>query len=88
MKKPAKKNKTRNLPAETKSWNFVLFLTLALMLLVSVMAAINRTAQDLRIKARLDCPDVAKILPRPEDCPGGKWTYSRDPSGCPAFICE
>lgn len=88
MKRTARRTPVRTKGTDLGSWNFVIFLTLALILLVSVLSIVNRTAKDLRIRARLDCPDVSRNMPRPEDCPGGKWTFSRDATGCPAFICE
>jgi len=68
------------------SWNFILFLTLAFILLVTMLGAINKESTKLRAKAGLACPEV--ILPRAEDCPGG-WKYHRDTTnGCPTFVCE
>lgn len=67
------------------SWNFILFLTLAFILLVVVLNAMNRVTFDLRSRAGLSCPAIT--LPRAEDCSGG-WTYKRDINGCLAFFCE
>lgn len=68
------------------SWNFILFLTLAFILLVVLANAMTNTAQDVRTKAGLTCPKP--IIPRAEDCPGG-WTFLRDATnGCPTFVCE
>jgi len=67
------------------SWNFIIFLTLAFILLVVVLTAVKKTSLDLRSRAGLSCPQLA--LPRAEDCAGG-WTYKRDGSGCLAFFCE
>lgn len=68
------------------SWNFILFLTLAFILLVVLANAMNGTAQDIRTKAGLTCPRPE--IPRPEGCPGG-WTFLRDTAnGCPIFVCE
>ncbi|MFZ5845192.1 MAG: hypothetical protein ACOY0S_01855 [Patescibacteria group bacterium] len=67
------------------SWNFVIFLTLAFILLVVVLSAMNKVSFDLRSRAGLACP--ALTLPRAEDCPGG-WTYKRDVQGCLSFFCE
>lgn len=67
------------------SWNFIVFLTLAFILLVIVLSSMKNLTLDLRAKAGLACPQVA--LPRAEDCAGG-WTYKRDASGCLAFFCE
>ena len=68
------------------SWNFILFLTLAFILLVVMLNAMTGVARDVRSRAGLACPQVT--LPRAEDCAGG-WTYQRDATnGCPTFICE
>jgi len=67
------------------SWNFIIFLTLAFILLVVVLTQMNKTTFDLRSKAGLSCPDLT--TPRAEDCPGG-WTFKRDMNGCLAFFCE
>lgn len=70
---------------DLSSWNFVIFLTLAFILLVVVVSAMKNVSLDLRSKAGLACPQLS--LPRAEDCPGG-WTYKRDAQGCLAFFCE
>lgn len=70
---------------DLSSWNFVIFLTLAFILLVVVVAAMKNVSLDLRSRAGLACPKLS--LPRAEDCPGG-WTYKRDAQGCLAFFCE
>jgi len=67
------------------SWNFIIFLTLAFILLVVVISQAKKTTIDLRAKAGLDCPEVT--TPRAEDCPGG-WTFKRNMEGCLAFSCE
>ncbi len=71
--------------AEFSTWNFIIFLTLAFILLVVVLTQMNRTSFDLRSKAGLTCPELT--APRAEDCPGG-WTFKRDTNGCLAFFCE
>jgi hypothetical protein len=83
-----KTKRTQYKPFDLSSWNFVIFLTLTLILIVTILTAMKQTALDVRIRAGLACPDVSKSLPRPEDCPGGKWAYSRDFRGCPMFVCE
>lgn len=70
---------------DIKSWNFIIFLALAFILLVVVVTAMNKVSLDLRSRAGLACPQVT--LPRAEDCAGG-WTYKRDIDGCLAFICD
>lgn len=67
------------------SWNFIIFLTLAFVLLVVVLSAMNKVSLDLRSRAGLACPQLS--LPRAEDCAGG-WTFKRDVNGCLAFFCE
>jgi hypothetical protein len=72
---------------DLSSWNFILFLLLAFILLVVVVSAMKKVGFDLRSRAGLTCE--TPTLPRVEDCPGGKWTLSRDTStGCEAFFCE
>lgn len=72
--------------SDLSSWNFILFLTLAFILLVVMLNAMKNVAFDVRSKAGLTCPQAT--LPRAEDCPGG-WTYQRDvTNGCPTFVCE
>ena len=68
------------------AWNFILFLTLAFILLVVLLSAMKSVSNDIRSRAGLVCPQVT--LPRPEDCAGG-WKYQRDvTNGCPTFVCE
>lgn len=67
------------------SWNFIIFLTLAFILLVIVLTATNKIALDVRSRAAGACPKIT--LPRAEDCPEG-WTFKRDTTGCVAFFCE
>lgn len=68
------------------SWNFILFLTLAFILLVVVLSAMRRLTFDVRSRAGLECPQV--VLPRAEDCSAG-WIYKRDSAnGCLKFFCE
>ncbi len=83
------KRKTSTLSTKAydfKSWNFILFLTLAFILLVTLLNNITGVANDIRSKAGLVCPTVS--LPRAEDCSTG-WKYIRDvTNGCPTFVCE
>ena len=70
---------------DLKSWNFILFLTLAFILLVVVLSAMKNVSFDLRSRAGLVCPTVT--LPRAEDCSTG-WIYKRDPTtACLTFVC-
>jgi hypothetical protein len=67
------------------SWNFIIFLVLAFILLVTMLGAMMGVSTDVRSKAGLICPKVT--LPRAEDCSTG-WKYQRDPiNGCPTFLC-
>ena len=89
-KTPAKKNShVKSISVKPKmefsAWNFIIFLTLAFILLVVVLIQMNKTTFDLRAKAGLTCPELT--APRAEDCAGG-WTFKRDTNGCLAFFCE
>jgi hypothetical protein len=75
----------RNTMTDFSAWNFIIFLSLAFILLVVVLTQMNRTSFDLRSKAGLACPELT--APRAEDCAGG-WTFKRDTNGCLAFFCE
>jgi len=70
---------------DLSSWNFILFLTLAFILLVVVLTLMKNVSQDVRSKAGLECPQIT--LPRAEDC-GTGWIYKRDTNGCLKFFCE
>lgn len=85
MPKHTSSRKTSSYRFDLSSWNFIIFLTLAFILLVVVLSAMNRVSFDLRSRAGLSCPQLQ--LPRAEDCAGG-WTYKRDTNGCLAFFCE
>lgn len=87
----AKTKTVKSQPAKKQSlfdfgnWNFVLFLTLSLILIVVVLTQMKDVSLDLRTKAGLECPKL--VTPRAEDCAGG-WTFKRDVNGCLAFFCE
>jgi hypothetical protein len=88
MKKKTPTPKTKKIhPIDFSAWNFIIFLSLAFILIVFVALAMSNTAADLSAKAGFRCPQISS-LPRPEACPGGKWTFKRDTSGCQAFFCE
>ncbi|MCX6791818.1 MAG: hypothetical protein NT149_02165 [Candidatus Gottesmanbacteria bacterium] len=71
---------------DLRSWNFIIFLTLAFILLVVVLSAMSRLTLDVRSRAGLACPQIT--LPRAEDCSTG-WVYKRDATtGCLAFFCN
>ena len=75
---------------ELSSWNFIIFLTLAFLLLVIILSTMRGVTADLRSRAGLSCPSIEpEDLPSPETCPGGVWEYKRNiETGCPAFHCE
>ncbi len=78
--------KSTSFKHDLSSWNFILFLTLAFVLLVVILNAMNRVSLDVRSRAGLACAEVT--LPRAEDCASG-WIYKRDAAnGCLAFFCE
>jgi len=70
---------------DLSGWNFIIFLTLAFMLLVFVLSALKGVSQDVRTKAGLTCPTV--LLPDPNACPTG-WKLTTDANQCVGFICE
>lgn len=74
-------------PFDFSAWNFVIFLTLAFILIVAVAITVGGQAKSLSARAGLSCPEIT-TLPRPEDCPGGEWKFKRDGNGCRAFFCE
>ena len=81
-----KTSHTKTFRHDLSSWNFIMFLTLAFILLVVVLAAMRRLTYDVRSRAGLECPEVS--LPRAEDCSTG-WIYKRDTTnGCLKFFCE
>ncbi len=81
----AKRVSQKYIKNDLASWNFVIFLTLAFVLLVVVLNMVTGMSNDLRSKAGLACPAIT--LPRAEDCSQG-WTYKRDVNGCLSFFCE
>ena len=70
---------------ELSAWNFILFLTLAFILLVVVLTLMKNVTQDVRSKAGFACPTLT--LPRAEDCATG-WIYKRNTDGCLGFFCN
>lgn len=87
MKKATPRYKPTGLRHELTSWNFIIFLVLALVLITVVASVLSDRATDLRAKAFNRCPDIS-ALPRPEACPGGEWKFKRGTDGCSAFFCE
>ena len=83
---PRKITRTKPIKNDLASWNFIIFLTLAFILLVVVLTAMRRMTFDLRSRAGLECPEIS--LPRAEDCSTG-WIYKRDTTtGCLKFFCN
>ncbi|MBI5019434.1 hypothetical protein HZB58_04145 [Candidatus Gottesmanbacteria bacterium] len=76
---------------ELGSWNFVIFLTLAFVLVVVVVVMMKGVAIDLRSRAGLACPDPLAAfngkLPQPAEC-NGEWKLSADSRGCQVFLCQ
>lgn len=85
-KKPVQSPRSRVNIFDFSAWNFIIFLTLTFVLIVIVALTMSDQAQILRAKAGLACPEISD-LPRPEDCPGGTWEYTRDQNGCRMFYC-
>lgn len=82
---PRKTSHTKPFKNDLSSWNFILFLTLAFILLVVVLTLMKNVSQDVRTRAGLECP---QLTPRVEDCSTGSMIYKRDPtSGCLSFTC-
>jgi len=82
---------TGSMGKELGSWNFVIFLTLAFVLLVVVVVSMKGVALDLRSKAGLSCPDPLAAfngrLPAPSEC-NGEWKLSSDSRGWQVFFCH
>jgi len=85
MPRKTTRRTTSHFRNDLSSWNFILFLTLAFILLVVVLTLMRNVSQDVRTRAGLECPVVN--LPRAEDCSSG-WVYKRNSNGCLAFFCE
>lgn len=86
MKKLSIRTKTAS-SGDWTNWNFIIFLTLTLMLVVGVLTAIRPIAFDLRSRASGACPDPRQTLPT-SPCSGGEWKYKPDANGCYTFFCE
>jgi len=73
------------------SWNFIIFLTLAFILLVVIVSSMKGVAIDLRSRAGLSCPNPLAAfngkLPKPEEC-NGEWKLANDARGCRVFLCQ
>jgi hypothetical protein len=84
MAKKTVKKQTKKL-LDLSGWNFIIFLTLAFMLIIFVLSAMRGVSQDVRTKAGLACPTVT--LPDPAACSTG-WKLTTDANNCTGFICE
>lgn len=84
-------NTTAFIRKDLASWNFVIFLTLAFILLVVILMNMKGVALDLRTRAGLACPNPLAAfngrLPQPEEC-SGEWKLSNDSRGCQVFVCQ
>lgn len=76
---------------DISAWNFIIFLTIALILLVLVVNRMQGVAYDLRSRAGLSCPNPLTAfggnLPVTKDC-SGEWKLSEDSKGCQVFLCQ
>jgi hypothetical protein len=70
---------------DINGWNFVIFLTLAFMLIVILVSSLKNVTDGMMTKAGLACPKVT--LPNPNGCPTG-WKYLTNVNGCPGFVCQ
>lgn len=82
---------TSTMGKQLSSWNFVIFLTLAFILLIVVVVSMQGVATDLRSRAGLSCPNPLAAfsgkLPQAEEC-NGEWKLSKDARGCQVFLCQ
>ncbi len=76
---------------DLSSWNFVIFLTLAFVLLVVIVASMKGIALDMRSRAGLSCPNPLAAfngtLPKASECTG-EWKLANDARGCQVFLCQ
>lgn len=92
-KRSTRSNKQASITSIKKDfagWNFVIFLTLAFMLLVAILVSLKGVALDVRSKAGLTCTSpfaaFGNRLPRAAEC-NGEWKLLEDTRGCQAFAC-
>lgn len=87
----AKRSISSVMGKQMSSWNFVIFLTLAFVLLVVIVVSMQGVALDLRSRAGLGCPNPLSAfngkLPQPNEC-NGEWKLSSDARGCQVFLCQ
>lgn len=76
---------------DLSSWNFVIFLTLAFILLIVIVVSMQGVALDMRSRAGLSCPNPLaafnNALPKPSEC-NGDWKLGTDARGCQVFLCQ
>lgn len=88
---PVKPSLSSKMGKDLGSWNFVIFLTLAFLLLVVVVASMKGVALDLRSRAGLACPNPLAAfngqLPQSSEC-NGEWKLGSDARGCQVFLCQ
>jgi len=70
---------------DVSQWNFIIFLTLAFLLIIAVVSTLKTPIEDLRTRAGLACPKIS--LPDPKGC-SGEWIYTTADNGCPTFVCR
>ncbi len=77
---------------DLSSWNFVIFLVLAFILLVVIVTSLKGVALDMRSRAGLTCPNPLAAfngqLPQANECSNGEWKLSTDARGCQVFLCQ
>lgn len=65
------------------AWNFIIFLTLAFMLIVAVVISLNNLrSTDFRTRASAKCPAVTTT------CPEGKAVCFTGGDNCPVCVCS
>lgn len=76
---------------DLSSWNFVIFLTLAFILLVIIVVSLKGVALDMRSRAGLSCPNPLAAfngaLPKASEC-NGQWKLGLDANNCQVFLCQ
>lgn len=76
---------------DLSSWNFVIFLTLAFILLVVIVGSMKGIALDMRSRAGLACPNPLAAfngtLPKASECLG-EWKLGMDANNCQVFLCQ
>lgn len=76
---------------DLSSWNFVIFLTLAFILLVVIVVSMKGVALDMRSRAGLSCPNPLAAfngtLPKASEC-NGQWKLGTDANNCQVFLCQ